>query len=186
MTDQRTHGVEHRTIHTGPEGGTPDAVMQKRFVGRVLRAWALPWPAKKRAVRAGGWLLLTGVGLRWLGFARTQHLLERLARVPRGANTDFDREAAAVDTAQECAAVARAAHLVPGGTCLARALTLWVLLHQRGIATVLKVGIRRHRDTLTAHAWLEAGGVALPATEEVARYRAFRQPLIPGSRGTES
>ncbi|MDH3716371.1 MAG: lasso peptide biosynthesis B2 protein [Gammaproteobacteria bacterium] len=168
------------------EDACPGAVMKTLLAGRLSRARALPWPAKKRAVHAGVWLLCVGIGLRLVGFARTQRLLERLVSAPRDDPIRLDRERADRDVERDRAAVARAAHLVPFGTCLTRALTLWALLRRRGIETVLKVGVRKHGDALAAHAWLESDGVPIVTPAEVAGYAAFREPLIPRSRKARS
>jgi hypothetical protein len=44
-------------------------------------------------------------------------------------------------------------------TCLVTALAARAMLRRRGIASVMRFGLRRGGDgALTAHAWLEAGG----------------------------
>ncbi len=72
-------------------------------------------------------------------------------------------------------AVARAAahHLRPM-TCLPRALALQRMLAQRGIPSVLRIGVRKEAATFTAHAWVEVEGRALGEPEAIEeRFRAL-------------
>ncbi len=56
--------------------------------------------------------------------------------------------------------LARAARRLPWhSTCLVMALAARAMLRRRGIASVMRFGMRRGEDgQLEAHAWLEAGG----------------------------
>jgi hypothetical protein len=49
-------------------------------------------------------------------------------------------------------------HLPWHSTCLERSLVLRRLLAKRGLDTELCIGVRKERETLQAHAWLEKGG----------------------------
>lgn len=49
------------------------------------------------------------------------------------------------------------------GNCLSQSVTLWWLLHLRGIDTKLCIGIDRRSEQFSAHAWVEHHGVALNA-----------------------
>ncbi len=60
-------------------------------------------------------------------------------------------------------------------TCLKRALTLSVLLEQRGIATRLRIGVSRQAGALRAHAWLEQHGRIILGLQE----RNSFEPLLP-------
>jgi hypothetical protein len=80
-------------------------------------------------------------------------------------------------------AVARAAahHLRPM-TCLPRALALQRMLAQRGIPSVLRIGVRKEGGvrkeaaTLAAHAWVEVEGRAVGEPEAIAeRFLPFVQ-----------
>jgi hypothetical protein len=60
--------------------------------------------------------------------------------------------------------------------CLARSLTLARVLGRRGIATEIRLGVRRQDGHLRAHAWVEFRGRPLNDTERVhERYAAFDQ-----------
>lgn len=51
------------------------------------------------------------------------------------------------------------ARLVPGASCLTQGLALQALLHRRGVASDLKLGVRRDGpDGLAAHAWVVVDG----------------------------
>lgn len=54
--------------------------------------------------------------------------------------------------------VSRAAHYVPGASCLTQALAGQYLLTRRGVASQIRFGIdRESRERLKAHAWLVSG-----------------------------
>jgi hypothetical protein len=58
--------------------------------------------------------------------------------------------------------------------CLTTALTLQWLLARRGIATDLRLGVRRKDGRMEAHAWVEYEGMALIETAGVhERFGAF-------------
>ena len=56
--------------------------------------------------------------------------------------------------------IARAARYVPGATCLARSLALARLLRDEGVPASVVIGTMKGKH-FAAHAWVEAGGVAL-------------------------
>lgn len=59
----------------------------------------------------------------------------------------------------ECVwAVETASRHVPGTTCLTKSLAGQVLLGRNGYDSVLRIGIARGEDGLTAHSWLEHRG----------------------------
>jgi hypothetical protein len=66
--------------------------------------------------------------------------------------------------------VNRIARLVPGSTCLGRALTGWLMLRRRGVASVVRVGARRVEAGVRMHAWLEVGGDPLIGRDEAAGF----------------
>lgn len=51
-----------------------------------------------------------------------------------------------------------ARHHIRPTACLQRSLVLQALLLRQGLATDLRIGVRRHASTLRAHAWLESAG----------------------------
>lgn len=103
------------------------------------------------------WLLLAivDIGLRWVRFGRLMKWLEwRLPeRTAPEAGSDYrwiDRTRRWVDAA--------ANHHVVEMTCLRRALVLRRLLGMGGVASEVRLGVRRSGESVTAHAWLECGG----------------------------
>ena len=54
-----------------------------------------------------------------------------------------------------------AARRVPSARCLPVAIVTAWLLARQGTPATLRIGVARHAARLTAHAWLECGGVAL-------------------------
>jgi len=59
-------------------------------------------------------------------------------------------------------------------TCLEQSLTLWYLLRKQGIATQLRIGVRKMDGNFEAHAWVEHEGVALEQPGEIHQhYAAF-------------
>jgi hypothetical protein len=49
--------------------------------------------------------------------------------------------------------------------CLNFSLALWWLLARQGIASDLRVGVRKEGEKFEAHAWVECGGVPLNEPE---------------------
>jgi len=86
----------------------------------------------------------------------------------------LEREAAATASATSPQRLARTvrtgARLVPGASCLTQALTYQALLHRSGVASTIKLGVRRQGSGLAAHAWVVIDGrVALGGTAAVRR-----------------
>jgi hypothetical protein len=65
--------------------------------------------------------------------------------------------------------VAAACRLYPlRSSCLPRTIVLWSLLRRRGIATNVRIGVRRDAEgAVKAHAWLEWNGEVLNDIAEV-------------------
>lgn len=137
------------------------------------------------ALTGGERRLLLEAWWRLLAAAVRLHLAPRrtLAAALAGALPQAAGDGASASIAQPVAlAVARAAahHFAPM-TCLPRALALQKMLAKRGIASTLRIGVRKAAATIDAHAWVEVEGRALgePATIEE-RYRALL-PAAPTS-----
>lgn len=101
----------------------------------------------------------------------------------RGASQWFGRMppiegATAVDAARLVAAVARRA---PGNRgCLPAALTLQRLLAAQGLASELRIGVRKSGSQLEAHAWLERGGAPILDTHGEPGNFAVLEPAARG------
>jgi Transglutaminase-like superfamily len=100
-------------------------------------------------------LPLISVGLRSLGFRRTKALLQHFLSVPYGSQNTLAQAQAAL-TVQMVQAAER--HGIGHPSCLAVSLVLWWLLARQGIASDLRVGIRKDGEKFEAHAWVECGG----------------------------
>jgi Transglutaminase-like superfamily len=126
---------------------------------RLRRFSALERPAQELFLRAVVLLPLVAWSLKWRGFRATQAALERFL-------SKTDREP---DTALRSRYAAMAAHMVNAAdrhglvhpSCLAKSLTLWWLLGRQGMASHLRIGIRKENEKFEAHAWVEFEGAAL-------------------------
>jgi len=61
--------------------------------------------------------------------------------------------------------LAAARHSFFAATCLERSLALWWLLARRGVASQLRIGVRKTGEKFEAHAWVEHGGAAIGEPE---------------------
>jgi hypothetical protein len=142
----------------------------------LRRFSALGGPAQAQFLRALAMLPLVSLSLRLRGFHTTRAILERhLSHSVAQGSGDSVRKQAAL-TARMVHAADR--HGVVRPSCLAKSLTLWWLLGRQGIASRLRIGIRKENGKLEAHAWVEREGTALNEPEEPHRhYAAFDQEL---------
>jgi hypothetical protein len=144
------------------------------FFRRLGKARRLPPGALLGAARA--WLLLLAVdlGLRLFSFRRVQAWAQRSGGNRRSLASAAEARARVRQLSEQ---VDRAAdhHLVPM-RCLRRTLALQWLLGRAGIASTLRIGVRKEAGRLLAHAWLEKDG--LPLTEPQAVTDRF-VPLEP-------
>lgn len=72
--------------------------------------------------------------------------------------------------------VERAARRIPGATCLSQALTAWLMLRRRSIASTLRIGVARADARLSAHAWLEHDGAIVLGAESAHSHTSFPPP----------
>jgi hypothetical protein len=72
--------------------------------------------------------------------------------------------------------VAAASRCIPGAHCLTRAVAAQLLLARAGHLAEMRIGVRKDRDNLDAHAWLECDGV--PLFESDAHLKGFT-PFAP-------
>jgi len=100
-------------------------------------------------------VVLMRLGLWVLRYRRMRRLVE--ARRP-GPPRDLVRSLKRV-----CWAIDHAASVVPGASCLPRALAGIVLMRRRGIEGVLRFGVRQKPGAkrIDAHAWVEVEGVVV-------------------------
>jgi hypothetical protein len=122
------------------------------------------------------WLLLplSWMGLRMLGLPRFQNFIMRIPVHSVSAMTldDIQSLGQAVNIA--------ARHTPFPVTCLTRSLLLDMLLHRRGVASKLRIGVRLTHGRLDAHAWVECGGVPVNDRSDVAtQFVPFADPVPP-------
>jgi len=112
-------------------------------------------------LRAAVTLPLISVSLRMRGFGATQGSLQKL--LPSSKQITMDSR----KYAELAARMVRAAvhHGVGHPSCLEESLVLWWLLGRRGIASQLRIGIKKESAKFEAHAWVELGGAALNEPE---------------------
>ena len=134
-------------------------------------------PAHLRLLGRAAWLLAwTRVTLWLLPFARVRGGVSRLAQRQWGAGPVVETDAVGW-------AVSRASVLVPGSSCLSRALVGHVMLARGGTASTLRLGVAGGGGReFEAHAWLEtAEGSVVIGAEVAGEFVAFPQPpALPG------
>jgi len=145
---------------------------------RLRRFNALERPAQALFLRATVLLPLVSFSLRWRGFRATQAALQRFLSNAMTEQDSNRAQARAALTARMVNSADR--HGFFYSSCLAKSLTLWWLLERQGIASHLRVGIRKENEKLKAHAWIERDGAVLNEPEEHHRhYAAFDEAFPP-------
>jgi Transglutaminase-like superfamily len=150
---------------------------------RLRRFSALERTARGLFLRAAPLLPLISVSLRLRGFRKTQAFLQRFL-------STYNNEAnsSAPGRTELTVRMVRAAvrHSIGHPTCLEESLALWWLLGRQGIASELRIGVRKQDEKFEAHAWVEREGSALNEPESLhAHYAAFDAALSstpPGPR----
>ncbi len=94
-------------------------------------------------------------------------------RALRRANAEENSAQAAPSAAQVGRAVERVARHLPHATCLAQALTGWVMLTRRRQSARVALGVRRADGAIGAHAWLESGGQIVLGAEKAGQHVVF-------------
>jgi len=131
-------------------------------MNRLRKLARLPWRVRLMTIEAAAWLLLVALAVQCLPF---RWIVARCTTVIVGADAPapgvFDRAL----VAQVSGAVQRAARHLPFKLlCLPQALAAKAMLHRRGIASTLHLGMAvadGNRRRLQAHAWLTVGDVGV-------------------------
>lgn len=131
--------------------GLSFAVAMRRRLATLATLDADEW-----RILIAAWCLvpMVAVSLRLLDYPRTRAAMARWVPGPGrvGApDLEVTRVARLVGMASR--------HGVCSANCLRLALVAWWLLARRGIATELKLGVRKDHSGFAAHAWVERGGV---------------------------
>lgn len=121
----------------------------------LRRLVSLPGADRWRLIRAALRLLAIDLRLRFRGFAAVSASVERRAAKSKGGGDEdsIGVWVRAVDVA--------ARHHLYAMPCVPRALALRSLLAEQGIATELRIGVRKEGGELAAHAWIEHRGEPL-------------------------
>jgi len=139
---------------------------------KLRRFEGLDPAAQSLFLRAVVLLPFVSLSLRWRGFRATQAFLQKvlsLAGSNPGAASLLERS---VLTAHLVNSADR--YGIIRSSCLAKSLALWWLLERQGIASHLRIGIRKENEKFEAHAWVERDGAALNEPDEHHRhYAAF-------------
>jgi hypothetical protein len=139
-------------------------------------------PEQRFLIQAFVLLPVLALALRSMGLRRTQVVLARLAPRPSGLEShDGDQLARRISRLVAAAAVNGPYR----ANCLKRSLALWWLLRRQGLASDLRIGVRKGLRGIEAHAWVERGGRPLNDDVDVVRqYSPFPRPIVPGGAGT--
>ena len=109
-------------------------------------------------LRAAVLLPLISLSLRLRGFRGTQSFLQKFLSPSNDAADTSAPECRDLTVRMVRAAVRHS----PGHpTCLEESLALWWLLGRQGIASELRIGVRKQNERFEAHAWVERDGTAL-------------------------
>lgn len=106
------------------------------------------------------------LALRMKGYTWTRELLGTPAKKRQNRYMTKENQ---LDQAQRIARLVTAAanHGVYRANCLKKSLVTQYLLHHKGIATELKIGVHNDLDVFNAHAWLEYKGHVLIDSSDI-------------------
>jgi Transglutaminase-like superfamily len=98
-----------------------------------------------------------------------------LPATPRYEASSPDTDAARISWAVETAA-----RIVPTAkNCLVRAIAGREMLARRGVSSQIRLGVAKNSpETLSAHAWLECGGIVVTGEGEHRSYAAMPAPSV--------
>jgi hypothetical protein len=140
------------------------------------RVSRLTWSERYLFVQALVLLPVVALTLRSVGFGPLQRIIVRLSRTQQG--VPVDQSPYIRTSVWAIAAAARHARLDPN--CLERSLLLWWLLRRRGVAAVVRIGVRKDASLLQAHAWIEVDGqVVADRTDVGAHFTPFERAIVP-------
>jgi hypothetical protein len=143
-------------------------------VRKIRRFRQLQPDQKKTFLIAVALLPWFWLGLRCMGFSRLQAWLLKQSRPAYSlAGVDLTR----VRLLGEAVNLA-AKHTVLPVTCLTRSMLLHWLLHRRGVASELRIGVQITGGVFAAHAWVECGGEPVNDQSDIgAKFSAFADDL---------
>lgn len=136
----------------------------------LARFLALPWDEKRLVLRAVFRLACARVKLSTSrpGLAQTSGI---------HATAGHSR----YSPQQLATAVERASKVIPGSTCLPKAMTLASMLRADHHECELRLGVKQENEKLAAHAWVETNGKPVTAGDFVAsEFESF--PVVSSSQ----
>ena len=119
-----------------------------------------------------------------IGFKRIRRMVERVS-TPGGASRKDSSEIAVI-IADVSRMVCASARLVPGATCLTRALAAQALLRYEGLHSTIRIGVAPASDAqrFRAHAWLVCAGTVVVGGDVMADFIPL-PPIIERSSNPE-
>lgn len=145
------------------------------MIRRVLKFFQLRASDQLLLVQAFGWVAAVRVGLAVMPFRKLLRLTT--SRIPSGPRPAPEVKADHVRRIVWAVLVA-SRRIVPDRPCLTQALAARVLLRRRDIDTSLRIGVKKEKAALVAHAWLEEGGRIIIGGERSPNlYVPFKQPI---------
>lgn len=141
----------------------------------------LSGPERRLVVQAFLLLPLVALGIRLLPVRRWHSVLTCLAPTAQEpAGTPIET------VVQQARATARLIRVAAGhglcrAQCLEQSLALWWLLRRQGLATDLRIGVRKEAGRFEAHAWVEHQGVVLNDRHDIPQcFAPFDRALLSG------
>jgi Transglutaminase-like superfamily len=143
---------------------------------QLRRFSALERESRGIFLRAAMLLPLISLSLRLRGFRKTQIFLQKFLPTPEKLADASSSHRADMTVRMVRTAVRHAGLGHP--TCLEESMALWWLLGRQGIASELRIGVRKHSEKFEAHAWVERDRTALNEPEALhEHYAAFDAAL---------
>lgn len=133
------------------------------WIGRARRFRHLDSAERRLVLEVALFMIAVRLALSALSLRTLRGLLARIPAMARPLPAD-----AAENMAR---AVTRARAVLPGATCLVRALVVQALLERRGHSAQLRLGfVKSEGGVVSGHAWVESGGRVFDDTGQACRY----------------
>lgn len=129
----------------------------------------LSWAERWFALKCIFLLQAVSISIRWFGFNPVYSWLKRRGQ---GFSLQTENKPEFADQAAYVGALVGVANRrIPSlaVSCLPESMTVWWLLRRRGIASDLRLGIRRSDDRLDGHAWVEINSRVVSGDPNVAQ-----------------
>ena len=136
---------------------------------KFTRFWQLEGKDKLLLLQAIGWLAIARIMLAVFTFRR---LSERLSERPAGAGSSARAEPDLGELKRISYAVSAAANNMPWRSdCFPQSIAARKMLHRRGYASIIHLGVERVGDAdLAGHAWVTCGDTVVTGGADLDRY----------------